>query len=208
MNSSEYKFDKATGRFLLYADMFDETQAVSELSEAERKIFYAELNRQWDAMESVQIGYDSESDTLRHIKRVNHLLIEAAVELLKRGQVHDNSKLLEPEKSLFDLYTPLLKNSVYGSEEYKQFLVDLKVALDHHYSKNTHHPEYYEYGINQMNLFDVVEMFFDWKAATERQDTGDIYKSIDINSVRFNMSDELINIFKNTADYLGYNKLV
>ena len=48
------------------------------------------------------IGYDSKADTLLHIKRVNELLGLAAMELIMRGQVHDNSKLLSPEKELFD----------------------------------------------------------------------------------------------------------
>ena len=42
-------------------------------------------------------------------------------------------------------------------------------------------------------------MFFDWKAATERHDDGDIYKSLNINKDRFKISDQLINILKNTA---------
>lgn len=149
--------------------------------------------------------YDSKADTLLHIKRVNQLMTEAASELIRRANIHDNSKLESPEKELFDEYTPKLKGSTYGSDEYKEFLKGLKVALDHHYEKNPHHPEHYKDGINEMNLFDVVEMFFDWKAAGERHDDGNIYKSIIINKNRFKMSDQLTEIFNNTADYLGYN---
>ncbi len=50
-----------------------------------------------------------------------------------------------------------------------------------------------------MDLMDVVEMFCDWKAATMRHNDGDIRKSIEINQKRFNMSDDLMEIFKNTA---------
>ena len=55
-----------------------------------------------------------------------------------------------------------------------------------------------------MDLFDLIEMFFDWKAATERHNDGDINKSIEINKERFKMSDQICDIFKNTAKRLNY----
>ena len=152
------------------------------------------------------MSYDSKADTLLHIKRVAQLLTEASMELLRRANVHDNSKLESPEKELFDEYTPKLKDSTYGSDEYKKFLSELKPALDHHYAKNSHHPEHYENGINGFDLFDLIEMFFDWKSATERHANGNIYKSLEINKERFKIDDQIINIFKNTADRLHYDK--
>ena len=148
--------------------------------------------------------YDSRIDTLLHIKRVSQLLSYAAFELILRAAVHDDSKLESPEKELFDEFTPKLKGSTYGSEEYKHLLKELKPALDHHYANNSHHPQFYAHGINGMTLFDVVEMFFDWKAASERHEDGDIYKSIEHNKERFEMSDQLCDIFENTASYLDY----
>lgn len=153
------------------------------------------------------LGYDSTADTLKHIKRVNQLLIEAAMELQRRAIIHDNSKLNTPEKELFDEFTPKLAGCTYGSDEYKEFLKGLKVALDHHYANNSHHPEHFENGMNGFDLFDLIEMFFDWKAATERHNDGNIYKSIDINQKRFGYPDMIANIFKNTADRLGYNSV-
>ncbi|MFD2922034.1 DUF5662 family protein [Terrimonas rubra] len=150
------------------------------------------------------MSYDSKVDTLLHIKRVAELMTEAASELIRRANVHDNSKLQSPEKELFDEFTPKLKESTYGSDEYKGFLKGLKVALDHHYAHNSHHPEHYENGINGFNLFDLVEMFFDWKAASERHADGSIYKSIEINKDRFRMSDQFVDIFTNTAKHLGW----
>jgi hypothetical protein len=153
---------------------------------------------------SEELKYDSTADTLRHIKRVAELLNGAATELLRRANVHDDSKLQSPEKELFDEFTPKLKNSEYGSDEYKEFLNGLKVALDHHYANNSHHPEHFRNGIDGMNLFDLIEMFFDWKAAGERHGSGNIYKSIEINKDRFKMSDQLESIFINTAISCGY----
>lgn len=148
--------------------------------------------------------YDSKADTLEHIRRVSQLLNRAATELLTRANVHDNSKLSTPEKELFDEMTPLLAKLEYNSPEYHASLQKLKIALDHHYKHNTHHPEHYANGINDMNLFDVVEMFFDWWAATERHNTGDLRKSIDSNEKRFNISPQLASIFHNTANYMHY----
>jgi hypothetical protein len=152
-------------------------------------------------------NYDSTNDTLIHIKRVNELLNNAAIELIKRANVHDNSKLKSPEKEVFDEYTPLLKDSTYGSENYNKFFTLLKTALDHHYSVNSHHPEYYKNGVNGMDLFDLMEMFFDWKAATERHADGDIFKSIEINKTRFNLSEQICDIFKNTVNRLDSKSL-
>lgn len=144
------------------------------------------------------------TETLQHIKRVNELLINAASELLRRAVQHDSSKLESPERELFEEYSNRLKGCTYGSDEYREFLKGLKVALDHHYPNNSHHPEHYENGIDGFNLFDLVEMFFDWKAATERHANGDIRKSIDINKERFNVSEQVCNIFRNTADKMGW----
>ena len=163
------------------------------------------LSREFNTWEIVDVVYDSKLDTSMHIKRVAQLLSEAAIELLKRANVHDDSKLVSPEKEIFDEYTPKLSGVTYGSPEYKSFMDSMQVALKHHYANNSHHPEHYENGINGFNLFDLIEMFFDWKAASERHNDGNIMKSILINKDRFGMSEQLVDIFNNTAKHLGYN---
>lgn len=147
---------------------------------------------------------DSTVDTLLHIKRVNELLMKACRILMRRAAVHDDSKLRSPEKELFDSLTPQLKGAIYGSEEYNGFLEAMKPALDHHYACNPHHPQHYSDGISGMNLFDLIEMFLDWKASSERQDTGNIVKSIEFNKKRFKICGQLTSIFKNTAKYMGW----
>jgi len=146
-------------------------------------------------------GYDSSAETLRHIRRVNDYLIDASCELLKRAKNHDQSKLEEPEKSTFDEVTPLLSGLTFGTEEYTEATKSIKPALDHHYSVNSHHPQHYENGINGMTLFDLVEMFFDWRAAGERTKDGNMAKSIEVNSKRFGMSKQMRQIFENTEEY-------
>jgi len=155
----------------------------------------------WTNLSPIEISsYDSSKDTLEHIKHVNTFLINSSEELLDRAKVHDNSKLSGLEKELFDKYTPILKTITYGSDDYKKSLEMLKPALDNHYKENTHHPEHYENGINDMDLFDILEMLNDWKAATKRTKTGDIKKSLEINKDRFNISDQLYDILLNTIE--------
>jgi hypothetical protein len=59
-------------------------------------------------------------------------------------------------------------------------------------------------GVNDFDLFDLMEMFFDWKAATERTKDGDIYESVEHNKDRFELSEQVCQIFKNTAERLGW----
>lgn len=155
--------------------------------------------------ESILAEYDSTADTLKHIKRVNELLLNAASELMLRAKLHDLSKLGDPEKALFDKMTPKLAAVEYDSEEYKQFLAELKPALDHHYAANSHHPEHYSNGIDGMNLFDLLEMLLDWKAASERHETGSMKKSLEINKDRFGISPQLHKVLENTAEFLRLN---
>ena len=147
---------------------------------------------------------DSTEETQKHKNRVKELLNQASDEILNRSKNHDNSKLESPEKELFDEYTSKLGGVIYGSDQYNEFLKALKPALDHHYENNSHHPEHYENGIDGMNLFDIIELFFDWKASGERHRGGNIYESIRINKARFNISDQLEKILINTAKKKGW----
>lgn len=149
-----------------------------------------------------QESYDSTTDTLIHIKRVQELLMFFVVGLLNAALQHDRSKLQEPEKSTFDKITPLLRNTTYGSDEYKKIMSENKENIEHHQKSNSHHPEYYPNGIYDMDLFDIVEMFFDWVAASERHADGSILKSIEIQKKRFSIDEQLCQIFRNTAKKL------
>ncbi|WP_218014785.1 DUF5662 family protein [Bacillus sp. Marseille-P3800] len=149
-----------------------------------------------------EITYTKEEcirETKEHIAQVREFMMMFAQELIHRALAHDQSKLENPELDIFTEYTPKLKESTYGSDEYKSFLLEMQGALKHHYAKNSHHPEHYESGIRGMDLADLVEMICDWKAATMRHNDGDILKSIDINKERFNYSDDLAAIFKSTV---------
>jgi hypothetical protein len=114
------------------------------------------------------------------------------------------SKLEEPEKSMYDEFTPKLRAMTYGSDEYKQMLAAMGPALQHHYVNNTHHPEHYSNGVNGMSLLDLIEMLADWKAAGMRHADGSMAQSLEVNRKRFGMSDQLYEIFVNTVKELGW----
>jgi len=138
--------------------------------------------------------------TMRHIERVRNLLNQMITQLLHRGELHDQSKLESPEVEVFTKYTHNLAKSDYGSKEYEDCKKEMEVALQHHYAKNRHHPEHHKNGIDDMNLLDLVEMFCDWKAASERHNTGNLKKSIEHNAGHFDMATQLVKIFENTVD--------
>ena len=173
-------------------------------------------------------------ETRKHINNVMNCIFIVIQELLERAKTHDDSKLCSPELETFMKYTPKLATSTYGSDEYKQFLAEMKPALDHHYECNRHHPEHFKTwvcsmchqghrekpmrcakcgsyfpdadpeiilkpDVSQMNLVDIIEMLCDWKAATMRHNDGDILKSIEFNKKRFQISDQLTQIFLNTV---------
>jgi hypothetical protein len=142
--------------------------------------------------------YSSESETRAHILLVRNLINFIVIELLNRGEQHDLSKLQDAESLLFAEYTKKLKDLTYGSEEYQKSLDGLKPALIHHYAKNSHHPEHFADGIDDMNLVDIVEMFCDWAASCQRHDDGNLRKSLDINQKRFRISNQLTKILQNT----------
>lgn len=141
---------------------------------------------------------ETNAETMNHIRRVQILLVDVCRRLMTRSIRHDTSKLEEPEASTFAEFTSKLKVLTYGSEEYKECLAGIAPALKHHYENNSHHPEHWPNGIRDMSLLDLIEMFVDWKAATERHENGDINKSIWINKARFGYSEELECIFHRT----------
>ena len=141
-------------------------------------------------------------DTFRHIERVRNLLNVCVQDLIRRGELHDQTKLESPEVEAFTEYTPKLATCTCGSDEYKGYLAAIKPALNHHYAHNRHHPEHHKEGVNDMNLLDIVEMLCDWKAASERHNDGNIRKSIEINANRFGLSPQLVKILENTADVM------
>jgi hypothetical protein len=153
-----------------------------------------------------RVSYDSRPDTHEHIAQVRGLLLGVARDLTNRAHRHDCSKLESPEVEVFNEFTPKLKDSTYGSDEYKQFLDGMGEGLRHHYAVNDHHPEHFaehfDPPIAGMNLIQLTEMLCDWIAATRRHADGDIYRSIEQNAERFGYGEEIKRLLTRTVDAL------
>jgi hypothetical protein len=149
------------------------------------------------------VSTDSYFDTKVHINKVRANLAKVAGILTERGFVHDESKLVDPEKPIFDEIRPLLDTCEYGGDDYKALMVRLKPALEHHFAHNRHHPEFFgEDSVNGMNLLDLVEMVCDWQAAAMRKPDGDVRKGLPYNFDRYNIDPQLARIIENTVEAL------
>lgn len=157
-----------------------------------REFYYGLLDPKMRKILNNSIELDGEIKTILTIDEIIN-------ELQKRKEEHDKSKLEEPEKPLFDIWTPKLKTTIYGSDEYNMFLKALKPALIHHYSIYRHHPEHFENGISDMHLVDLCELIGDWYASSKRYEHDNIYRNVDlVNSKKFEYTKCLSLILKNT----------
>ena len=144
--------------------------------------------------------YDCTTDILAHKVRVMAIATNFINALHEAARIHDDSKLSNPvEKEAFDIYTPKLKESVYGSLEYRQNLKNMGPALLSHHQNNRHHPEHFENGIAGMSLIDITEMLSDWMAAAE---SGSGELDLDGLAKRFKIDPQLLSILRNTATAL------
>lgn len=141
-------------------------------------------------------------ETQKHIENVRKFIRFMTDKLTQRGVDHDASKLASPEAEIFAQYTKKLASLTFDSQEYKECLEAMKPAIDHHYGQNRHHPEHFTAGVNDMTLIDIVEMLCDWKAASMRQNDGNLLKSIEVNAKRFKIDGQLKQILINTAKSL------
>ena len=142
-------------------------------------------------------GYDSRADSLAHIHRVRDYIDTFVAQMLARGRVHDASKLDEPEKTTFDQIIPLLDGVAYGTPEYEAVVERAGPALEHHYRRNSHHPEHYgSAGVAGMDLFDLVEMVCDWMASAERNPDDGV--KLGYNVRLFGIEPQLASVIANT----------
>jgi len=95
---------------------------------------------------------------------------------------HDNSRLNEPELSLF-------------AEDDS----DLEVAWEHHYKANKHHLSPYNGGIKGMDLVTLTEMFCDW-VVSSKESQKTLINTIQNHQVLYKLSDDLVAVLLNTVN--------
>jgi hypothetical protein len=138
---------------------------------------------------------------LRHITIVQKRLQLFIAELEHRATIHDVSKLSFDEFAGFVEINKIAREHPYGSKEYKDSLKGNE-TIKLHFSRNTHHPEYWGKGVEDMGIFDLIEMTIDWMAAAETYGQTTFEESLDIQQKRFNLSDKHMWLIKLIAKEL------
>ena len=133
----------------------------------------------------------------KHLLIVRSLLIEAIQELAIRADNHDIHKA-NVDNKIVD-YIGQLETFKYGSGEYNKYLEYIKNNLDTCTQPiKQHHIEYFKNGINDMNIFDVLEYFIDTQANLIETNECTLEKSLEIHKKIYGFDDQLYNILKNT----------
>ena len=142
---------------------------------------------------------DTESYIRNHIKRVQNKLFKLITALSIRLQEHDESKLEEPEFSLWKKMDEEPRYP-YGSKEYKEKIERYHELFEMHYKKNPHHPEHFQNGISDMTLIDLAEMLCDWISYKDNIRVTEAIEMVEKQSKRFGYSDEIKNMLINTLN--------
>lgn len=142
-----------------------------------------------------------------HIRQVGGFLVDASSELARRAVRHDASKWTSNEWDDLVKVAPEYNKTVYGTEEYNSCREKLKPGIAHHEKANSHHLGHYPNGIAGMDLFDVIEMICDCKAAASRGVNSDIREYFQRAGKQHGWSEDLTQVILNTIDrYYGkYN---
>lgn len=107
-----------------------------------------------------------------------------AREWARRAVVHDWTKYRPDEALAFATTILELRDTTYGSDEYRALLRRIKPSIDLHYRRWDHHPEHWA-SYYDMAMTAKLEMIADWAAAVRRHADGDLAASIRGNATRF-----------------------
>lgn len=130
-----------------------------------------------------------------HKLQVASYLSRFADEVKNRALEHDASKLSNDEFSGFVQINRIAREHKYGSSEYMKSIKETN-AVELHYRGNLHHPEHYQNGIENMTLFDIIEMVADWRAACETYGQSYLKDSLAIHTKRFDLQDKHMYLIK------------
>lgn len=140
---------------------------------------------------------------LAHIAMVREYMMKSVSNLQYRLLHHDDSKLVEPERSAYEGLNEALEGIPFGTNWYRQKIKDhLGEALTHHYEHNSHHPDHWDDGVEGMSLFDLIEFLCDIRAACDEKGKHEI--DLETNAKFHNMHDSVAKILKNTIREMNW----
>ena len=138
----------------------------------------------------------------QHKEGVKNYLEIITMLLNTRALTHDNSKSSEEEYKYYKMANSVNRNDFKTYEEYLDYITPtLNKGLKHHYENNRHHPEFFDNGIDDMTLIDIMEMIADWCIAI-KQNGKDLYEEVQYNFDKYNISEQLRKIIINTYKYI------
>lgn len=149
---------------------------------------------------------DNEDITVKYIMehkaRVKQWIEVFIKELRRRADIHDDSKLREPEISGWRAMDkePRYK---YGTKEYFDKVDKYKWLMEQHWKSNRHHPEYWTLNPDKQSrdLIDIIEMLSDWLGYSSKKPSyKEAKKLVEEQTKRYDL-DKIEDIDKNPPLY-------
>ena len=132
------------------------------------------------------------------------MVAQVRANLEQRGISHDRSKFLADEFDAFVQTRPRFRSANYGSPEYRACVDEIRPAIERHYARNRHHPDYYSQGVAGMSLIDLLEMLADWKAASDRNPNLTFADSLPKAYEKHGISEPMQRHIEQTLQELGW----
>lgn len=115
-----------------------------------------------------------ERRTREHVDRVHHNLVvlaelpEYPEAIVARGEIHDASKFIAPERGPYIWLTEFHRRRQNGEAfSYPEGIeAQVKAAIRHHVTTNCHHPDFHA-SPDDMSDIDIIEMVCDWTAIAQ-----------------------------------------
>lgn len=157
-------------------------------------------------MGSVINGSQTEEYIINHKRAVQRWMQKFSLVLMDRGEKHDNSKLQEPEFSYWCKMDEEPRYR-YGTKEYKDKIERYRPLFEIHWKANRHHPEYFNYHFDDVDLIDLIEMLCDWLSYRDKLSYTEASDLVHQQCQRYGFSEEkeflLLNTLKNHFIYFG-----
>lgn len=141
---------------------------------------------------------------LKHRNYIFHAMNQVIQNLQDRAAEHDISKFSEEEFATYAEIIPALSNETYGTPEYQKVRESMGSAVEHHNLTNRHHWLNVPEKMNEINIFDLIEMMCDWYAVNfNKRTTIETF----LNTQTHITDPTLIRLFKNSVAFFD-GKLV
>ena len=138
---------------------------------------------------------------IRHQKHIEANIGDLIAELSHRAHIHDQSKLSASELPGFVEIHCIAREHPLGAPEYEAAM-RTSTCIKEHFSKNSHHPEHHE-SVGSMGWLDIIEMVFDWKAASDTYGLQSLREGINYQHERHQFTDAQWWLIEQIVDWIS-----